>query len=574
MPSSRRKGEARRSQLITTYGVGAIIALEDESFMVAGIDRWDAEPDLFERRLQRELNVSGFVQAPATETGHDVPVVRFPRWAFCPGCHRLESHLFFTTFDKNHCQQCELPLVPSRFVVACDRGHIADFPYFAWVHRESSPLGKTHAMEIAAVGATASLSDIKITCKCEAKTTMDSALDRFALRDVVSCTGERPWLSSEPEHCTSQPRALQRGASNVWSPLVRSSLSIPPWSEGAYLALDRYWNAAKYLDDAGLRQFIEGLGLTKRGDFTVDDLVLAAKQRRAEEEAPEIPTEERLRFQEYEALSRGREEDQRRQDFVAVPAGNMGPIASEWFDRVMLVKRLREVRVLEAFTRIVQPGPATPRDKRAPLFDSHPGWLPAFQISGEGVFIRLNAEKLVEWENRAEVVERAGVLNVNYGKSFFAQGREPDRTITPRLIMIHTLAHALITQWSLDSGYAAGSLRERLYGSDEMCGLLIYTATSDSAGSLGGVVAQGEGELLEVAVGDALMRSAWCSSDPLCIESDAAGVDALNWAACHACALLPEVSCEELNSLLDRGLLVGAPEAPTLGFFSALLGDQ
>ena len=574
MPSSRRKGEVRRSQLITTYGVGAIIALEDESFMVSGIDRWDAEPEIFERRLQRELNVSGFVQPPATETGLDVPVVRFPRWAFCPGCRRLEAHRFFTTFDKHHCQDCELPLVPSRFVVACDRGHIDDFPYFRWVHRGSSSKGGTHRMEIAAVGATASLSDIVIACECSETTTMDSALDKFALRDVMSCSGERPWLSSEPEQCTSTPRALQRGASNVWSPVVKSSLSIPPWSEGAFLALDRYWNAAKYLDDAGLRGFIEGAGLTKRGDFTVDELVLAAKQRRAEEDAPGTPTEERLRFQEYEALDRGRDERQRRQDFVAVPAGELGPIAREWFDRVMLVKRLREVRVLEAFTRIVQPGPATPREKRAPLFDSHPGWLPAFDVSGEGVFIRLNAERLAEWETRPEVVERAAMLNANYGKSFFAQGREPDRAITPRLVMIHTFAHALITQWSLDSGYAASSLRERLYVSDGMCGLLVYTATSDSAGSLGGVVAQGEGARFETAVGEALLRSAWCSADPLCIESDAAGVDALNLAACHACALLPEVSCEELNSLLDRALLVGAPGAPTLGFFSTLLEDR
>ena len=36
------KGAIRRSQLITTYGIGSIIAVEDESFMVAGIDRWDA----------------------------------------------------------------------------------------------------------------------------------------------------------------------------------------------------------------------------------------------------------------------------------------------------------------------------------------------------------------------------------------------------------------------------------------------------------------------------------------------------------------------------------------------------
>lgn len=62
--------------------------------------------------------------------------------------------------------------------------------------------------------------------------------------------------------------------------------------------------------------------------------------------------------------------------------------------------------------------------------------------------------------------------------------------------------------------------------------------------------------------------TAWCSADPLCIEAEAAGVDSPYLAACHACVLLPEVSCEESNLLLDRGLLVGTPETPELGFFA------
>ena len=44
------------------------------------------------------------------------------------------------------------------------------------------------------------------------------------------------------------------------------------------------------------------------------------------------------------------------------------------------------------------------------------------------------------------------------------------------------------------------------------------------------------------------------------------GVDGLNRAACHACCLLPEVSCEEMNLILDRALLVGTPQQPQLGF--------
>src|SRR5262249_49370167 len=95
------KGAVRRSQLVTTYGVGAVVALADESFMVTGIDRWGiASPNLHEPRLERELMVHGFVAPPATD-GADIPVVRFPRWYSCPKCRRLDEHRKLTTFESN-----------------------------------------------------------------------------------------------------------------------------------------------------------------------------------------------------------------------------------------------------------------------------------------------------------------------------------------------------------------------------------------------------------------------------------------------------------------------------------------
>lgn len=129
------------------------------------------------------------------------------------------------------------------------------------------------------------------------------------------------------------------------------------------------------------------------------------------------------------------------------------------------------------------------------------------------------------------------------------------------------MAHVLINEWSLDGGYPAAALRERLYVDKDMAGILIYTATSDSAGSLGGIVAQGEPDRLATGLRSALQRAGWCSNDPLCMESEASGADGLNLAACHACLLLPETSCENNNVLLDRAALVGTPDGRTAGFF-------
>ena len=141
-------------------------------------------------------------------------------------------------------------------------------------------------------------------------------------------------------------------------------------------------------------------------------------------------------------------------------------------------------------------------------------------------------------------------------------------------VAVHTLAHVLIDQVALDAGYPAASIRERLFVDDTMAGILMYTATSDSAGSLGGVAAHAEPEKFGRAMTEGLRRLSWCSSDPVCIESLASGTDALNLAACHACVLVPETSCELNNSFLDRALLFGTQEDDfTNGFFSELVKD-
>lgn len=565
-------GSVRRSQLVTTYGVGAIIAIEDQSFIVAGIDRWDVEgPNIHEPRLERELGVKGFVLPPTSEKRPDIPVRRFPNWHSCPVCKRLAPHKFFASFSKNKCNVCGADLVPSRFVVACELGHLDDFPYFRWVHA-GIPGGSEseHEMSIEATGTTASLRDIIISCSCKASMSMDGAFGSQALKNIgYKCGGRRPWLGGASELCDQLPRTLQRGASNVWFSIGRSALSIPPWSEGAYKHLNKHWAMLKYVPDDALATTIGESGIAAKGDFTVEDLVEAVQRRRKTEGAPSDDLEP-LKQGEYEALIKGRPEESTKQDFVCVPTETVDSDVSQWIERVMLVKRLREVRVLESFTRVLPPGPADDVNRRAPLFEEHPGWLPAIEVTGEGVFLVLDQEILGPWESDSMVKSRVEKIQRNYKKRFEDWGKTPDRTITPRLVLIHTLAHALINQWSLDSGYPAASLRERLYVSDAMAGLLIYTATNDSAGSLGGVVAQAEPGRLGASLTEAIENAAWCSSDPLCVEAAASGVDALNLAACHACVLLPEVSCEEMNLLLDRALLIGTPEHPEIGYFSRM----
>ncbi|MBK7928966.1 MAG: DUF1998 domain-containing protein [Bryobacterales bacterium] len=242
------------------------------------------------------------------------------------------------------------------------------------------------------------------------------------------------------------------------------------------------------------------------------------------------------------------------------------------------VVRLREVRALKNFTRIDPPagwdesGPS----EFAPISAQAKDWLPAVEVRGEGIFIALKQETLVEWENLEVVKERAQILHGAYTRQWqerMKRETEPPRQITARFVLLHTLAHVLIRQLALECGYSSSSLRERIYadqGVRDMAGILVYTASTDADGTLGGLVREGKSARLVEVVRSSIRTARWCSSDPLCITSIASLSDETNLAACHSCVMAAETSCEEFNRFLDRAMLVGLPDCLNLGLFAGL----
>jgi hypothetical protein len=223
--------------------------------------------------------------------------------------------------------------------------------------------------------------------------------------------------------------------------------------------------------------------------------------------------------------------------------------------------------------------PAVGDDERvAKIFLNRPTWLPAVENRGEGVFIQLRLDQVKRWEGESAVVERVGAIALAYQQAWRARGRPglPPRVVTPRLLLVHSLAHALIRQLSLSCGYGSASLRERLYVDVkdwEMAGLLIFTSSPDSDGTLGGLARQGEPSNIVRVFEESLTAMTWCSSDPLCIEGIHSKTEPANGSACHACLLASETSCEDFNAFLDRALLVGAPTHPELGYFNGFLRE-
>ncbi|MFG2134159.1 DrmB family protein [Streptomyces sp. NPDC048751] len=590
-----RKGSVRRAQMITTYGVGSMVAVDSESFIVAGTDSWNITeaPRIHEHRLARVLGVKSFRLPPASDdTSKDgVHVRRFPLWHSCPSCNALQHvRAFNSPPGKNECGDCQEDLVPSRFVVACPKGHIDDFPYWKWAHRDNRQEGASGLcggeMRLRTTGRTASLRSVLISCTCGIpEVSMEGAFRRNTLAKLhVRCSGARPWLKDAPAEtsCTEVPRTLQRGSSMAWQPIVKSVLSIPPWSDGLAARLADHWDDLRSLDRAGLEIYLKALAPKGGEVFPVEAVLALLEAEQHEESDLEEGADHNsryfaLRMQEYERLCAGNAErdSAREEQFICEPPTESSPALEPFgLTSPMLVKRLREVRALKSFSRVHTPDSNT-EVHEAPLSLAELDWLPAMEVQGEGVFLRLDATRVNAWARNVAVAARGERIRTNHTRLLRERASDPqsvpDSPATPRMVLLHTLAHVLINEWSLEAGYPAASLRERLYADDSMAGLLIYTATSDSAGSLGGLVAQGEPSRLVRTLRSALHRAEWCSADPLCIESEAGGTGSVNLAACHACVLLPETSCEQNNGLLDRALLVGTPSDASVGFFRQML---
>lgn len=568
---ARKTYAARRSQLISTFGVGSLFPAESNSFMITSIDQWDRKylKPVVEPRLASSLNVAQLLLPPAGTRGR-IPVVRFPQILICPNCDRIGTvSQLQASYEDPKCGLCKslAPLTPSRFVVACEDGHIDDFPYSYWVHGYTPAERSEHLLSLASEGRTSSLADMVVRCSCGKSRTMADAFNSVALREM-KCQGHRPWLGwgYREDSCGKASKTVQRGASNVWFPVVRSAISIPPYSEFlAKVVISRasQLNRPEALQPASI-WVLEGVVQDFDGRFTVDELRAEIKRQFHGNGETEL-SEDQLREQEFLALMNGRR-DSPDSDFVAekVPVPDSH---QHWIKAARKVTRLREVRALHGFSRLHPKGADNPDAKLSPLFpdDNSQNWLPAIETLGEGLFIALDRAQLEAWAETDFATGREKTLRQNAKRAADLRGQDTVRVSIVETL-IHTLSHIIIDQLSLDAGYPASSIRERLYVGPDQVGVLLYTASSDSAGSLGGIAAQAGPQRLGPALDEGLFRMSWCSADPVCIESRGSGTDARNLAACHCCVLVPETSCEMFNSNLDRGSLFGVHGQIGLGF--------
>lgn len=611
------KRPIRRSALIGPWGVGAIVPFpNDETLMIAGLDMWRYNnPSDFiieDERLKKRLGVKELrlpphfcdVSSDPENCNLKIPAVRFPTWYYCPFCGSMTKTSYFSAqpecdaFPWEKGRKCnsknnKRKMIPERFVVICSNGHIDDFPVAEWVHYNSGHTydPQTCHLRRSTGGISSSLGGVFYECTCGAKRSLSGAVRPGELAKIgYKCKGTKPWFGMKADKdnpCCCKPeetRVVLRGATNVWFPNTRSSIRIPTNGKDASFRIvnvvNEYYKALDScrVDGEIKREYVDFIAEKEKVD--PEELFNAFVNKISNENNLPIVTQEmsedEYRLAEYQILTESSGSD--KEDFHSINHAifEYDESIREYFRSISLVPKLKETRALIGFSRL-QPNDLSIEENKKMLRLGNQSWLPAIDVFGEGIFLEFNEEKLKKWASDESVSKRVKKMSDSYKASFFCKWKDGD--LRPEYVLIHTFAHLLINQLSFECGYGSSSIRERIYCEQNankynMTGVLIYTASGDSEGSLGGLVRQGEKGRIEDTILSALKNAMWCSSDPVCIQSLGQGPDSCNLAACHNCALLPETCCENGNKLLDRGVVIGTLDHTEMGYFSNMMNRQ
>ncbi len=596
----------RLSQLVSTFGPGAMVDLPTRSVVVAGLEEWDMrantftvvhEPRLAQRletllKEQQRLNPDKrlTLRTPPVSDGDGDPkgvaAPVFPSWFVCErvesstgaGSIRRRRLVHWRDLDSKGRRRFvfddgkKSAVTPIRFVSACDRGHLQDIDWRWAVHGGTAC---SEPMWVEEKGTSADPADTSVVCGCTKRLSLQEA---FQPGRLGMCKGERPWLlDRDPNGCTEKLKLLTRTATNTYFPQVLTVISLPTEDDALTKLVGEVFGDLSAVEDAAdvkaAKKFNPKVAASL-GAYA-DSEIFERLQRLREGTSSDAAKSPKIA--EFDVFASGR--DQIGVNHITAKHFAETLPRSAWdggstsldlsvIKSLVVVHRLREVSCLYGFTRFEAAPTATDGDIEdlnlavhgAPI-SRDADWLPAVEQFGEGLFIHFDESVIARWL-RERAAPRHQQLAAGYGHWAKRFGAKAPKYPTTPYVLLHSLSHALMSEIALDCGYPASSLKERVYALGaqdgcDCCGILIYTASPGAQGTLGGLVATAP--RFASIVKSALERLLICSNDPVCAdhEPDGQGGDrATHGAACHGCLLIAETSCESRNLFLDRSLLV------------------
>jgi hypothetical protein len=295
-------GTVRQSQIVTTFGPGAMVDLLTDAVIVGGLDFWSydknyAIPHIPEPRLRdaiaerfrsqgRELSQDQPFRAPPLGNDREptkfvgVQVLEFPQWFVCQNvkCRALLRRDGLDFKSRRYWHQCDrtkrTECVPVRFVSACKRGHMDEFNWIGFVHARGQKERCASPSLTFQEGSTGDFSDIWVECACGASAKLNATQGL-----KLPCFGSRPWLGPEgKEECTEHVRLLVRTASNSYFPQVVSALSIPDPAGELQERVRSVWDVVKSATKELLSAFrqIDKVRIALEG-YADEDVLAAVK---------------------------------------------------------------------------------------------------------------------------------------------------------------------------------------------------------------------------------------------------------------------------------------------------------
>lgn len=578
-------GRIRTSQLITTFGPGAILSLQNDSVIVKGIDFWFHRKEFVKKNhifLSRITKKSHFRIPHVKKSKSLVIAVRtFPQWGFCSksDCGRLQRHLEIpdktgkNKFNeekegKFYCvDHSWAQLYPARLVMVCKQGHLSEFPWSKWAHGDKdNPVVECENPVLRWRGgkSSTSLNDYFVECStCGARRNMFGSTSSDGVKiyhpgetepEICKCKGEMPWLDST-EKCkkidgSDEPEIpegmLARATSMYYSKVIRG-LIIPKLAHeiAQYLQSDEYETinsipmfnqAPKEVKAAQILQSKTDWQLKNYTEKEILEFMNLVEYREGEENSikseldiKEIEYQDLLKNQKY--ISENLDTELEMEDI---------PLTSDDKKYLQAARKLKLLTILEVlpyFTRLIPPsgsGFETEEDKnrcRIEVAGTTNGgrkykkndWLPANKKVGEGIFFVLNNDFIEKFTN-SKINSRLEQLIKNRIHYESNTSWSPDTHVDQKYVILHSLAHILIKKLGPDSGFDLASISERIYSSKNMNGILIYTS-STGEGSLGGLIKQIDNVSISNLIMESIKEIEHCSRDPICINEDPADMN-------------------------------------------------
>jgi len=435
------------------------------------------------------------------------------------------------------------------YYVVCEAGHISDFPYDRWCHKGAECPGVSNLIYRNNVP-----TPYILCTTCEASNYIPTSFKGDAYKDFFNqvsynCYGDQPWKSGTSKcNCTEQIRIIRKEDSNSYFPINYSSVKLPrkksqkdiSWQNDPDMPgiISKYEKNKdlKYQSDrfkSRIKELIDdyedkGITLTEYeivSYINKDEVMHIDDFKRDEYNVLDQIT----KMSDYELNSL--EFKQMVFDLSDIPDDYKNDSYYKIFNTISVLERLTVVTAAVGFSRVKPRTLSKEDEKYVNSLKRADGKYIATELKGEGIFFSFKKEWI-----------KKNIENKDEKKRF-----------------IHTISHLMMKELGEVSGYPITSLSERLYFDDtkgkEMYGVLIYTASNDKNGTLGGVVEEGTLKNFLKNFRNSIDKAKWCSYDPICSQKEIDN-EKHNIAACHYCTFAPETSCEEFNGFLDRGIVL------------------